>query len=87
MMNSVRTAMALGLMSCAGTAAASDLYRCDYINQTVYQGSPCAIGVQQRAIDPANARREQVRDAMEQERLRKKKEAEQRANEERASAS
>jgi hypothetical protein len=76
-MNGIRTAMVLGLMSCAGAAAASDLYRCDYINHTVYQGSPCAIGVQQRAIDPANARREQIRESMEQERLRKKKEAEQ----------
>jgi hypothetical protein len=69
--------MVLGILACS-PAVASDLYRCDYINQTVYQGTPCAIGVQQRAIDPVNARREQIRDAMEQERLRKKKEAEQR---------
>ena len=81
-MNSIRTAVVLGLMTCGSTAAASDLYRCDYINQTVYQGSPCAIGVQQRAIDPANARREQIRESMEQERLKKqqKEESERRAD-------
>jgi hypothetical protein len=86
MTNELRVAMVLGFLG-SSPALGQDLYRCDYINQTVYQGTPCAIGVQQRAIDPANARREQVRDAMEQERLKKKKEAEQRSNEERASAS
>jgi hypothetical protein len=85
-MKITRTAVVLGFIACS-PALAQDLYRCDYINQTVYQGSPCAIGVQQRAIDPANARREQIRDSMERERLRKKKEAEQRSSEERASAS
>ena len=78
MTNDIRVAMVLGLMAFSSAAVASDLYRCDYINHTVYQGSPCAIGVQQRAIDPANARREQIRESMEQERLKKKKEAEQR---------
>jgi hypothetical protein len=64
--------MVLGFLACA-PAVASDLYRCDYVNgKTVYQGTQCEIGVQQRAIDPANARREQVRDSMEQERLKKR---------------
>ena len=79
MTTNIRAAMLLGLVTC-GPALAQDLYRCDYINQTVYQGTPCEIGVQQRAIDPVNARREQIRESMEQEKLKKQQKEKQEAN-------
>ena len=80
MTNDIRVAMALGFLA-STPAVAADLYRCDYANgRTVYQGTQCEIGVQQRAIDPANARREQVRDALEAERLKKRQKESQRAD-------
>ncbi len=74
MMNIVKAATCLGFLAC-GPALASDLYRCDLPDRrTVYQGTQCDIGVQQRAVDPKNARREQIR--LEQERLRKQQKSE-----------
>lgn len=72
MMNIVRAAMYLDFLACSPSLAA-DLYRCDHANRrTVYQGTECEIGVQQRAIDPQNARREQIRKSLEQERQQKR---------------
>jgi hypothetical protein len=68
MMNIFRASMCLGLLACSQSLA-QDLYRCDHAGRrVVYQGSECEIGVQQRAIDPSNARREQIRKSQEQER-------------------
>lgn len=81
-MKNVKAAMVLGFLACSPSLAA-DLYRCDYANgRTLYQATQCEIGVQQRAIDPANARREQIRESLEQERLKKrqKERPEQRAD-------
>ena len=74
MMNITRaTAACLGFLACSSSFA-SDLYRCDQADRrVVYQGSQCAIGVKQRAIDPTNARREQIRRTLEQERQQKQK--------------
>ncbi len=73
MMNIVRAAMVLGILSVCGPSLAADVYRCDSSmdRRTVYQGSQCEIGVRQKAIDPQNAKRERIR--LEQERLRLQK--------------
>jgi hypothetical protein len=71
MMNIVRAALVLGFLACSPSLA-SDLYRCDFADgRTVYQGDQCQIGAGQRAIDPQNARREQIRKTREQERQQK----------------
>jgi hypothetical protein len=71
-MKITRAAVVLGFIACS-PAVAQDLYRCDYANgKTLYQATQCDIGVQQRAIDPANARREQIRESLEQDRLKKR---------------
>ena len=71
MTNHFRAAMYLGFLACSPSFAA-DLYRCDFSDgRIVYQGSQCPIGVNQRAIDSENARREQIQKSMEQERQRK----------------
>lgn len=71
MMNIIRAAMYLGFLA-GSPSFASDLYRCDLADRrVVYQGAQCEIGVKQRAIDPSNARREQIRKTLEQERQQK----------------
>ncbi len=76
MRNSVRAAMVLGLLA-SGPSFASDLYRCDSRDgRTLYQGSQCAIGVKQKAIDPQNARREQIQKSLEEERRQKQQQKE-----------
>ena len=73
MMNIVRAAIYLGFLAACSPSLASDLYRCDLTDRrTVYQGSQCEIGVKQKAIDPQNARREQIRKSLEQERQQKR---------------
>ena len=75
----LKVATSLGILACT-PALAQDLYRCDYANgRIVYQATQCEIGVHQRAIDPANARREQIREAIEQERLKKREKERQQA--------
>jgi hypothetical protein len=78
MMNIVRAAMILGILSVCGPSLAADVYRCDSSmdRRTVYQGSQCEIGVKQRAIDPRNAKRERIRLEQEQKRRQQKSEAE-----------
>jgi len=76
MRNIVRAAMVLGLLASASSFS-SDLYRCDSTDgRTSYQGSQCAIGVRQKAIDPQNARREQIQKALEEERKQKQQQKE-----------
>ena len=76
MMNIVRTAMCLGFLAACGNSLAADVYRCDSSSdrRTVYQGSQCEIGVKQKAIDPYNARREQIK--LEQERKQRQQKSE-----------
>ena len=72
MMNIVRAALYIGFLACSPSLA-SDLYRCDLVDgRTVYQGDQCQIGAGQRAIDPQNARREQIRRTLEQQRQQKR---------------
>lgn len=40
--------------------------------RVVYQGTQCDIGAAQKAIDSKNARREQIRKTMDQERQQKR---------------
>jgi hypothetical protein len=77
MMNIVRAAMVLGILSVGGPSLAADVYRCDSSTdrRTVYQGSQCEIGVRQKAIDPQNAKRERIRLEQERQRLQKSQEA------------
>ena len=77
MMNIVRAAMVLGILSVCGNSLAADVYRCDSSTdrRTVYQGSQCDIGVKQKAIDPQNARREQIKLEQEQKRRQQKETA------------
>lgn len=73
MMKNFSAAMVLGFFAC-GPSLASDLYRCDFADgRVVYQGTQCQIGVRQTAIDPPNARREQIQKSLEQERQRKRR--------------
>ena len=73
MTNHFRAAMYLGFLACSPSFAA-DLYRCDWADgRVMYQDSQCAIGVNQRAIDSQNAKREQIRKTLEQERQRKQR--------------
>lgn len=77
MMNVLKAAACLGFMAFSPSLPASDLYRCDLSDRrVVYQGTQCEIGVQQRAIDPKNARREQIRKSLEQEREQKRQKTE-----------
>jgi len=74
-MKYINAAMFLGFLACT-PALASDLYRCDMVNgKTTYQGTQCGMDAQQRAIDPKNARREQIRKSLEQERHKQEKAA------------
>jgi hypothetical protein len=71
-MNITRAAVCLGVLACS-PAFASDVYRCDLKDgRTVYQGAQCEIGTQETAIDARNARREQVKKSLEQERQLKR---------------
>jgi hypothetical protein len=80
MMTIVRVAICVGFLAACSASLASDLYRCDLKDRrVVYQGSQCEIGVQQRAVDPVNARREQIRKSLEQERLQKRQKSEETA--------
>lgn len=73
MINIVRAATCLGLLAACSPALSSDLYRCDMADRrVVYQGTQCDIGAAQKAIDSKNARREQIRKTMDQERQQKR---------------
>jgi len=77
MMSLVRTAMCLGFLATCGNSLAADVYRCDSSSdrRTVYQGSQCDIGVKQKAIDPHNARREQIKLELERKQKQQKEAA------------
>jgi hypothetical protein len=76
MTNTLKAALFLGF-AVSSPLLANDLYRCDEPGRrTVYQGTQCDIGMQQKAIDPANARREQIQKTLEQERKRKQQKTE-----------
>ena len=77
MMSIVRAGMCLGFLAACGNSLAADVYRCDSSTdrRTVYQGSQCEIGVKQKAIDPQNARREQIKLEQEQKRRQQKETA------------
>ena len=71
MVKNFSAAMVLGFLACSPSLA-SDLYRCDFADgRVVYQGTQCQIGVRQRAIDPENAKREQIERDLERVRLQK----------------
>jgi len=67
----VSAALYLGFLACTPSIA-SDLYRCDTAQRTVYQATQCEIGAAQKAIDPQNARREQIRKSRDLEREQKR---------------
>ena len=72
MMIKFGTAVILGFLAC-GSSLAQDLFRCDYPDgRVVYQGAQCEIGVKQTALDPENAKREQIQKSMEEERQKKR---------------
>lgn len=72
MRNYFRAATILSLLAGA-PALAQDLYRCDYPDgRVVYQGAQCDIGLKQTALDPENAKREQIQKSMEEERQKKR---------------
>ncbi len=79
MTNILRAAILLGFVV-STPLLASDLYRCDETGRrTVYQGTQCDIGAQQKAIDPVNARREQIQKSMEQQRRLKQQQQQQKS--------
>lgn len=71
MMKIIKLALCLGFLA-SGPSLASDLYRCDTAKRTVYQATQCEVGAAQKAIDPQNARREQIRKSRELEREQKR---------------
>lgn len=76
MMKFFRAAMIVGFLAC-GPSLAQDLYRCDYPDgRVVYQGAQCEIGTKQTALDPENAKREQIQKSMEEERQKKRQKSE-----------
>ena len=61
-----------GLLAC-NPALAADLYRCDWPDcRTEYRSAQCDLGARQTAVDPENARREQIRRTLEEERQKKR---------------
>jgi len=75
MMNTLRVGLCLGFLAACGSSVASDLYRCDMVNgKTTYQGTQCGLDAQQRAIDPRNARREQIKRTLDEQRRHKEEE-------------
>ena len=71
MMNMIKAATCVGFLACSPSLA-TDLFRCDYPDgRIVYQGAQCEIGVKQTSIDSENAKREQIRKSLEQERQKR----------------